>query len=240
MHYTLITWWSSWIGHQIAQSILNRSKKDWVIIIDKILPSIQDPRCVFLKFDLQQVETLSEYLNQEINPNYSIIALINNAGYQESLSPLEVNLEEIHAMYAVSVYATVLLSQRFAKRAIKSWLRNGRILNITSIHSEIIREIPHYSSAKAALKMRSKEFSYALKDYNITVNCIAPGAILTPLLQKDLLTPELCKKAWLRVPLSRLGTPQEIAELALFLLSPSSSYITWSEFVIDGWLSLVI
>lgn len=240
MHYTLITWWSSWIGHQIAQSILNRSKKDWVIIIDKIPPSIQDSRCIFLKFDLQQIETLNEYLNQKIDPNYSIIALINNAGYQENLSPLEIKLEDIHAMYTIIVYSAVLLSQRFTSRTIKSWLCNGRILNITSIHSEIIRGIPHYSSAKAALKMRSKEFAYALKDHNITVNCIAPGATLTPLLQKDLPTPKLCEEAWLQVPLSRLGTPQEIADLALFLLSPSSSYITWSEFVIDGWLSLVI
>lgn len=240
MHYTLITWWSSWIGHQIAQSILNRSKKDWVIIIDKIPPSIQDSRCIFLKFDLQQIETLNEYLNKEINPNYSIIALVNNAGYQENLSPLKINLGEIHAMYTVIVYSSVLLSQRFAKRAIKNRLCNGRILNITSIHSEIIREIPHYSSAKAALKMRSKEFAYTLKDYHITVNCIAPGAILTPLLQKDLSTPKLLKTAGSHVPLSRLGTPEEIAELALFLLSPSASYITWSEFVIDGWLSLVI
>lgn len=143
-------------------------------------------------------------------------------------------------MYTITVYASVVLSQRFAKRFIKNWFLNGRILNITSIHSEIIREIPHYSSAKAALKMRSKEFSHALKDYNITVNCIAPGAILTPLLQKDLSTPELCKNAANLVPLSRLWTVQEVADLALFILSPSSSYVTWSEFVIDGGLSLVI
>lgn len=113
-------------------------------------------------------------------------------------------------------------------------------MNITSIHSHIIREIAHYSSAKAALNMLTREFAYRLSSSNIRVNSVLPGSINTPLLQKDLYNDSLLKEAASQIPLKRHGSPYEVAEVISFLISDKASYITGAEIVVDGGLSLVI
>lgn len=240
MLYTIITGWSSGIGLQITNDILEKSHDKGVIIIDIVPPPIQNTRCIFLEYDLSKPENLHDFLELNISSKYTIVAIINNAGYQEQTNALDVTLEQIHKLYNVIVYSPVVLSQWFTKRFIKSWLQNGRIINITSIHSEIIREIPHYSSAKSALKMRTKEFAYELRNNSITVNAVAPGAILTPLLQKDLYTSDLCESAAQQIPIWKLWMTNEVSSVILFLLSHHSSYITGIEIVVDGGLSLVI
>lgn len=113
-------------------------------------------------------------------------------------------------------------------------------MNITSIHTEIIRDIVHYSSAKASMKMITKEFAYKLSSYGIRVNSIEPGSIDTPLLRRDLNSKELIEEASSQIPMKRHGLAEEVADLILFLISDKAKYITGSSIVIDGGLSLII
>jgi glucose 1-dehydrogenase len=117
---------------------------------------------------------------------------------------------------------------------------SGSIVNITSLHSEIIREVPDYSASKAGLKMLTKEFAYYLSKYGIRVNAIAPGSIKTGMILKHHDLKDVEKNAKKQIPAGRIGLPNEITEVVDFLLSEKANYITGETIKVDGGLSLVI
>ena len=98
-------------------------------------------------------------------------------------------------MYNATVKSIFFIEREVAKLMKKKHVKNQSIVNITSIHTEIIRDIVHYSSAKASMKMITKEFAYKLSSYGIRVNSIEPGSIDTPLLRRDLNSKELIEEA---------------------------------------------
>jgi NAD(P)-dependent dehydrogenase (short-subunit alcohol dehydrogenase family) len=103
--------------------------------------------------------------------------------------------------------------------------------------------IAHYGAAKAGLNQLTRILAVELAPHGIRVNAILPGVIETETVQSTLATPaaiaEMAAKQ-ARIPMGRLGTPEEIAELAAFLLSPASSYSTGGLFTADGGFSLGI
>ncbi len=110
----------------------------------------------------------------------------------------------------------------------------GRILCISSIHSVVAHYHPHYSAAKAGLERLVVDAALELAPYGIRVNCIRPGAIKI----RGNLEPDAPENRLPAVPLyGRFGTPSEVGELALFLVSDRSRYITGAVIPIDGALS---
>ncbi|MGE5202708.1 MAG: SDR family NAD(P)-dependent oxidoreductase, partial [Acidobacteriota bacterium] len=108
----------------------------------------------------------------------------------------------------------------------------GRLLFVTSLHAETPRNLPHYSASKAGMTMLMKEFARALAPAGIRVNAIAPGAIPGGGFAAD-------PKMAAMVPMGRLGTPEDVADMALALLSERfSRYVTGTTVVVDGGLSL--
>jgi 3-oxoacyl-[acyl-carrier protein] reductase len=106
------------------------------------------------------------------------------------------------------------------------------MLFVTSLHAETPRNLPHYSAAKAGLAMTMKELARALGPHGIRVNAIAPGAVAGGGFQAD---PELAG----RIPLGRLGRPEDVAAMALALLSERfAGYVTGTTVVVDGGLGL--
>lgn len=244
MIYTIITWGSSGIWLEIVKNIISR-ENHWAIIIDKKSPKVStdfliSKKIIFLKFNLLRSNHLLNFLLHSQLNDLHIKYLVNNAWYQENIDILSIWINEFKRMYKVIIDSSLLLSQRYIKNFIKNKYKSWSIINITSIHSHIIREIPHYSSAKAALEMLSKELAYRVCEYDITVNCIAPWSIITPLLRKDLSTKDLLESAAKNVPMKRHGTVLEIANLVEYLQSDKARYITWTSIVVDWWLSLVI
>lgn len=115
----------------------------------------------------------------------------------------------------------------------------GRIINITSVEAHVIVSSsgkcqPHYNSSKGGLNLLTKAIAIELAQYGITANNIAPGVVETPFTASGLSNPEA--KRWVldRLPVGRIGKPDDIANAALFLASDDSSYMTGSTVFVDG------
>lgn len=191
----------------------------------------------------QEVEWIN--LSQHIKKEFSTLdILVNNAGIiglGEGFGPQNpesCSLKDWHKVHAVNMDG-VFLGCKYGIGLMKQ--RGGSIINMSS-RSGIVG-IPHavaYASSKASIRNHTKSVALycAEKNYNIRCNSIHPAAILTPLWDVMLGTGAHREKAlkYLEsgIPLKRMGTPEEVAQLALFLASDESRYITGDEMNIDG------
>ncbi|PLP96784.1 SDR family NAD(P)-dependent oxidoreductase [Cupriavidus pauculus] len=136
-----------------------------------------------------------------------------------------------NVMRSVNVDAGFHLAQEFSRKLIDA-REPGSFLFLTSLHATTPRNLPHYSTAKAALAMLVKELAKACGRFGIRVNALVPGAIAAGGFVAD---PSLTQ----HIPLGRLGQSSDLAPLALAVLSDRiSSYVTGASIVVDGGLSL--
>lgn len=135
------------------------------------------------------------------------------------------------SMRAVNVDAGFHLARELARDLIAARVP-GSFLMLTSLHADTPRNLPHYSSSKAALAMLVKELARTLGRFGIRVNALVPGAIAAGGFVAD---PSLAR----HIPLGRLGRSEDLAPLALAVLSNRvSAYVTGASIVVDGGLSL--
>lgn len=142
-----------------------------------------------------------------------------------------VSEETWRQMHAVNVDAGFYLSRELARRLIAS-SQPGSFLLVTSLHAGTPRNLPHYSTAKAALAVLVKEMAKTLGRFNIRVNALVPGAIAAGGFVAD---PAMAR----HIPLGRLGRAEDLAPMALAVLSnKTAGYVTGAEIVIDGGIAL--
>ena len=134
-------------------------------------------------------------------------------------------------MHAVNIDAGFHLSRELARKLISA-KQPGSFLLLTSLHAGTPRNLPHYSSAKAAMAMMVRELAKTLGRYDIRVNALVPGAIAAGGFVAD---PSLAR----HIPLGRIGQAHDLAPMALAVLSNRiSAYVTGAAIVVDGGLSL--
>jgi 3-oxoacyl-[acyl-carrier protein] reductase len=151
---------------------------------------------------------------------------------RETDGALSVSEETFDAMLNTNVRSGFLLARALAQRMRAAALK-GRMLFITSLHAETPRNIPHYSAAKAGETMLVKELARALGPAGIRVNALAPGAV--PGGGFNAAAFDFSGK----IPLGRLGRPEDMADMALALLSDRfSGYVTGTTVVVDGGIAL--
>ncbi len=162
--------------------------------------------------------------------------LVNNAGIEKRADFWDVTEQDYDAVLNVNLKGAFFLTQFFVRRLRDAKLP-GRIINISSVHEDMA--FPHFSTycaSKGGIRMLMRNLAVELGPLGITVNNIAPGAIATPI-NKALLEDKPKLDALLaNIPLSRLGTSEEVAGLAAFLASDEAAYVTGSTYVIDGGL----
>jgi NAD(P)-dependent dehydrogenase (short-subunit alcohol dehydrogenase family) len=169
--------------------------------------------------------------------------LVNCAGVYPVTPLLELTAEEWDRVLAVNLRAPFLVTQAVARRMIADG-GGGSVVNISSTSSRLARPgIAHYGASKAGLNQLTAVAAVELAPHGIRVNAILPGVIGTERVNAGLATEQgraehAAKLA--RVPLGRVGTPGEVVNLALFLLSPESSYCTGALFTADGGFTLGI
>ena len=150
---------------------------------------------------------------------------------READHALAVTDETWTRMRAVNVDAGFHLGREISKSLIAA-KAPGSLLYLTSLHTETPRNLPHYSTSKAALAMLVKEFAKTLGRYQIRVNALVPGAIAAGGFVAD-------AKLARHIPLGRLGKSEDLAPMALAVLSNKiSGYITGAAIVIDGGIAL--
>ena len=167
--------------------------------------------------------------NRGLLPNI----LINNAGITSDQLFLRMKDSDWDNVINTNLNGVFNLSKIFIKNMVKN--RNGRIINISSISGLMGNPGQvNYSSSKAALNGFTKSLAKELGSRNITVNSVAPGFIETDMTS---FLDETAKKNVIEtIPLKRLGKPEDVAELVLFLASEEASYITGQTISIDGGL----
>jgi 3-oxoacyl-[acyl-carrier protein] reductase len=160
--------------------------------------------------------------------------LVNNAGILRSTSPLEtIPLEEWELIMTVNVTGVFLCTK--AVLPIMKAKRSGKIVNISSSAGRSTSTFggAHYTTSKAAVLGLSRHTAREAAPYNVNVNAVAPGSMDTEMV-RELATPEHMERERQGIPLHRLGTAQDEANLVAFLCSEESSYIAGATIDING------
>ena len=163
--------------------------------------------------------------------------LVNNAGIEIHESILEASPETWERTIGVNLEGAYFLSCRAA--AIMARAGGGRIINIASIHdTQPLRDRGVYSITKGGMRMMTRSLALELGEHNIRVNSISPGAILTDMNRASLSDPARREQLIGRIPLRRIGEPEDMVGAAVFLASSESDYVTGTTLYVDGGLLL--
>jgi len=163
--------------------------------------------------------------------------VIANAGLTEFGDFFEFDVEQFRKVMDLNLRGSFFLTQAAARR-MRAQGDGGHILLISSvIGQQAYPQLTAYAMSKAALIMMARNLVVELSPYGITINCIAPGATLTP---RTVLEDSDYEATWKElIPLARVCYPNDIASAALFLLSPDAAHITGQTLTIDGgWTSV--
>ena len=185
-------------------------------------------------FDLENHNEIQNSIKKIISIQPNIDILINNAGRPSGGLFQMTSVKELEKTMKVNYFSQMVFSQGIVKLMIRN--KKGSIINISSVSG--IDGDPgtlSYGSSKAALIAATKIISNEVGRYNVRVNTIAPGPILTEMLSK---MDEKAKKAMIsRSALRKIGIPEDVANLSLFLGSDLSNHITGQLIRIDGGMS---
>jgi NAD(P)-dependent dehydrogenase (short-subunit alcohol dehydrogenase family) len=217
-------------GQNIGRAIAQALKEEGARVIASDLKG-SDLDC-----DLSQAGAAARLADQAIARLGSVSILVHAAcpRRDEGDTALEVSEATWREMLAVNLDAGFALGQKLG-RHMREHKIAGRMLYLTSLHAESPRNLPHYSASKAAQTMLMKEFARSLGPHGIRVNAILPGAVPGGGFKISPTTADLES----RIPMRRFGKPEDIAAMALAVLSERfGRYVTGASIVVDGGLAL--
>lgn len=162
--------------------------------------------------------------------------LVNNAGLTRDNLSMRMKDEEWDTVIAVNLSAAFRLSRAVLRGMMKK--RWGRIVTITSVVGTSGNPgQSNYAAAKAGLAGMSKSIAYEVATRGVTVNCVAPGFIATPM--TDVLNDSQKEAISQRIPMARMGTPAEIASAVVYLASPEAGYVTGQTLHVNGGMAMI-
>ena len=184
-------------------------------------------------FDVSDAAGVDAGVKNILAAHGRIDILVNNAGITRDNLLLRMSEEEFDTVLRVNLKGTYLLTKTVTRHMMKQ--RSGKVVNISSVVGMMGNAgQSNYAAAKAGIIGFTKAAARELAPRNITVNAIAPGFIRTAMTAG---LPEAVQKTFLaQIPLGRFAEPKEVAELALFLSSDASSYITGQVIGLNGGL----
>ena len=192
------------------------------------------PKAIAFKADVSKAGEVQAMVDATVKQLGTVDVLINNAGLERSVPFLDIDEATWDLMLDVDLKGAFFCAQACG-RVMRDSGRGGSIVNISSIHEDVpFPGFTPYCAAKGGLRMMMRNAAIELAPYNIRVNNVAPGAIATPINAETLTHPERIAMLKMIVPLMRMGKPEEVAEVALFLASDRSSYVTGSTYYVDG------
>ena len=193
----------------------------------------KDKNLIPISLDITNRESIAQCMNFLKENNFTPLVLINNAGITSDQLFLRMKDDEWDNVIATNLTGTFNLTRALIKGMIKN--RYGRIINISSVSGLMGNPGQvNYSSAKAGLSGFTKSLAKEVGSRGITVNSIAPGFIETDM--TSYLDVDAKEKLINDIPLNRLGTVDDISELAVFLAGKDASYITGQTISVDGGL----
>ena len=194
---------------------------------------------MIIQADVSEQSQVNSLFEAAIEQYKRINILVNSAGVRSVDKYIhELSFDEFENTLKANLFSTFLCCQNFVKYHLPN-SEYGRIINITSVHEEIVSPgKTDYCASKAAIRGLSRSLAMELADKQITVNNIAPGMILTQMNQRAIDDLEYRKNLEDRIPVKVSGLPSDIAKVAMFLASEDANYITGTTQVVDGGLML--
>ena len=183
-----------------------------------------------MQADVSSVDSVEEMVNAVIKERSSIDILVNNAGIFRNKPIHELTLEEWDKVIRINLTGTHLCSQAVIKHMIQN--RSGKIVNLSSMAAQTggLRAGADYTASKGGVAALTKSYARYGAEYNINVNAVAPGFILTAMTDSWIYG----KGVGDSIPIKRLGTPVDVAKVIYFLCSPLSDYVTGQMISING------
>jgi len=231
----IITGATGGIGNSIVKRLSDSGAK--ILATGTRLEKLEELKSKFkntdiLKFDISKGDEIEEFIeNATKQLGGGLDCLINNAGITQDNLAIRMNIDEWKKVIDINLTSTFLLS----KFAVKKMLKNkyGKIINITSVvgHTGNLGQA-NYTASKAGIVAMSKSLAIEYAKKNININCISPGFIKTEMTDK---IEEKFKEAIIsKIPSSRLGEPEDVANAVLFLASDQSNYINGETIHVNG------
>lgn len=232
------------IGYEVARQLALQGTSVLLNDVDEKLSvqaaeSIVDLGGVCRAFvgDVADVETVRRMVQTAVEVYDRLDMLVANAGLTVWGDFFEYTPEMFERVVSVNLRGSYFLVQA-AARQMREQGQGGRIVLMSSVSGhQGIRYLSAYGMTKAGLEMLARNLVVELSPHKITINCIAPGATLTP---RNLADDPNYETIWGNLtPTGRVGLPEDVAGAALFLLSPAASQITGQTLVVDGGWSVI-
>jgi glucose 1-dehydrogenase len=190
-----------------------------------------------IEADVSNREQVQHMVDRTVQHMGGLDILVNNAGVEKSMPFLDLDDETWEKIVSVDLRGAFICSQ-VAARAMRDSKNGGAIVNISSIHEDFtFPGYTPYCAAKGGLRMLMRNAALELAPYGIRVNNIAPGAVATPINKGTIHDPAKMKILQEIIPEGRMGRPEEVAAVALFLASEEASYVTGATYYVDGGLT---
>ncbi len=186
--------------------------------------------------DVTRSEDIRTLVNAAWDKFGSADVLVNNAGVEHKSDFWDTQESEYDKVMTVNLRGPFFLTQMFVQR-LRQAKRPGRIVNISSVHEDMaFPGFATYCCSKGGMRMLMRNLAVELGPLGITVNNVAPGAISTPMNTALLHDKPKLDALLEKIPLGRLGTPEDVAGLVAFLASKDADYVTGATFFVDGGL----
>lgn len=194
-------------------------------------------RALPIPADVSTVSGIEKLVSRAIKEMGKIDILVNNAGRGITRKAVEVTEEEWDATLNLNLKGVFFLCQAVGKHMIEN--NKGTIINISSAAAlkQDINLSPYYTS-KAGVVQLSKVLALEWARYNLRVNCVCPGYVVTSLNEKEFSDPRVLEHFVKAIPMRRIGTVGEIAGIVVYLASDASRYVTGAVFSVDGGFTL--
>lgn len=192
---------------------------------------------IVVKADLSSISDVKALVQAGIDHFGKVDILVNNAGVDGKNADFwNITESDYDMVLDINLKGTMFTTQAFVQHLINA-KQPGKIINLSSTHEDMA--FPHFTAycmSKGGLRMMMRNLAVELGPHGITINNIAPGAIVTPINTNLLNDPDKVKALTQNIPLGRLGTPDDISPMVTFLASSDADYITGATIVIDGGL----
>ena len=228
----VVTGASSGMGKSCAEMLLN--EKAIVCGFDRSEGSISHDNYTHFQVDITDEDTIKRCLEEIAGKYERIDGLVNAAGIWGNSKPFyAISTEDFQRILNVNTIGTFVMSKYVANVMIPQ--KRGKIVNISCIRSTIFRgNMADYAASKGAIVSLTSAMALDLAPFNIQVNAVAPGFIYTGMTAKSFDNPEIRSQSESLIPCGRIGTPDDIASVVMFLLSNLSDYMTGTNVFADG------
>lgn len=191
--------------------------------------------------DVSEEEAVDRLLAATLEHYGDLDIMVNNAGILTHSPLLDLSVDDWDRVMRTNTRSAFLCTRAVARYWVRQG-RGGKIVNMGSVNAEMasLMGLAHYTASKGAIRMFTRTAAAELAHHGINVNAIGPGTIPTaigrigPAQLEDTERQEMIRQLAQAIPVGRVGTPEDVAELALYLSSPASDYLTGQHIVIDG------